>query len=36
MINELTKAMKKAASDLDFEQAALYRDQLLELKASLD
>ena len=35
MIDELTKAMKKAASELDFETAAQYRDQILELKASL-
>lgn len=35
MIDELTKAMKKAASELDFETAASYRDQILELKASL-
>lgn len=35
VINELTKQMKQAAKDLDFEKAALLRDQLFELKASL-
>lgn len=34
-IKELTKAMNQAAKDLDFEKAAQYRDELLELKASL-
>lgn len=33
LIAELEKAMKKAASELDFEQAATYRDEILELKA---
>ncbi len=33
LISELEKSMKKAASELDFEQAALLRDEILELKA---
>jgi len=33
LIAQLEKAMKKAASELDFEQAALLRDEILELKA---
>ena len=33
-IRKLTTLMKQAAKDLDFEKAALYRDELLELKSS--
>ena len=33
-IKELTTLMKQAAKDLDFERAAILRDELLELKAS--
>lgn len=35
LIKELTSAMNKAAKDLNFEEAASYRDQILELKAQL-
>lgn len=35
LISQIEKAMKKAASDLDFEQAISLRDQLLELKADM-
>lgn len=34
-IKELTNAMKKAAKNLDFEEAARLRDEILELKAEL-
>jgi len=34
-VSELEKEMKKAAKELDFEQAATLRDQILELKAEL-
>ena len=36
MIKKLTSEMNKAAKALDFETAASLRDQILELKASLD
>ena len=36
VINELTKQMKQAAKDLDFEKAALLRDEIMELRASLE
>ena len=36
LIKELEKAMKKAASELDFEKAVTYRDEIFELKASLE
>ena len=36
LINSLTKDMKEAAKNLDFEQAANLRDMILELKADLD
>ena len=32
LILSVEKQMKKAATDLDFENAALYRDQLVELR----
>ncbi|MCD6519823.1 MAG: excinuclease ABC subunit UvrB [Anaerolineae bacterium] len=35
MIRELEKQMKRAAQDLEFEKAALLRDQILELRRSL-
>jgi len=35
MIGELEKQMKRAAQDLEFEKAALLRDQILELRRSL-
>lgn len=34
VINELTKRMKQAAKDLDFETAATLRDQIMEIRAS--
>ena len=34
-IKKLTNLMKEAAKDLDFEKAALLRDQLFELKSQL-
>ena len=33
IISELEENMYKAAKDLDFEQASIYRDQIMELKA---
>ena len=36
LINKLTKQMRKAAADLNFEIAAELRDQLVELKKYLD
>ncbi|HEX5520746.1 MAG TPA: excinuclease ABC subunit UvrB [Longimicrobiaceae bacterium] len=36
LIAELEQEMKDAAAQLDFERAALLRDELLELRASLD
>lgn len=36
VINELTKQMKQAAKDLDFEKAALLRDEIMELRTSLE
>lgn len=36
MVKKLTMEMNKAAKDLDFEQAALLRDQILELKSGLE
>lgn len=36
VINELTKQMKQAAKDLDFEKAALLRDEIMELRVSLE
>jgi excinuclease ABC subunit B len=35
LIRELEKQMKKAAEDLEFEKAALLRDQVFELRAAL-
>lgn len=35
VIDQLTKQMKEAAKELDFERAALLRDQIMELRASL-
>jgi len=35
MIEELEKKMKQAAANLEFEKAAQYRDQMLELKSKL-
>ena len=35
LINSLTKEMKEAAKNLDFEQAASLRDMILELKEEL-
>ena len=35
-INELTKEMKKAAKDYDFERAAEIRDVILEIKAGIE
>ena len=35
LINSLTKDMKEAAKNLDFEQAANLRDIILELKAEI-
>ena len=35
LINSLTKEMKEAAKNLDFEQAATLRDMILELKEEL-
>lgn len=35
LIGEVTKKMKKAAADLNFEAAAELRDKLLELKKTL-
>jgi excinuclease ABC subunit B len=34
-ISQLSKQMAQAAKDLDFEQAAQLRDEILELKATL-
>ena len=36
LINSLTKDMKEAAKNLDFEQAANLRDMILELKAEME
>ena len=36
LINSLTKDMKEAAKNLDFEQAANLRDMILELKAEIE
>jgi excinuclease ABC subunit B len=36
MVAELEREMKDAAAQLDFERAALLRDQLLELRAAMD
>ena len=36
MLGELEKQMKRAAQDLEFEKAALLRDQILELRRSLE
>lgn len=35
VISDIEKKMKKAAMDLDFEQAAMLRDQMMELKKQL-
>ena len=35
VIKKLTKQMNSAAADLNFEQAAILRDQLVELKKLL-
>ena len=35
LIAQVTKQMKKAAADLDFESAAELRDKMVELKANL-
>ena len=35
LLNKVTKKMKKAAAELDFEQAAQLRDQMIELKKAL-
>ena len=35
MIRKITEKMKKAAADLDFETAAVLRDQMIELKKHL-
>ena len=34
-IEKVNKKMKKAAAELDFEQAAILRDQMVELKKML-
>ena len=36
LISEVKKKMEKAAADLDFESAAMLRDQMLELKKHLE
>ena len=35
LINKMTKQMKKAAAELNFEAAAELRDKLIELKKTL-
>jgi len=35
LIEQLEKQMKTAAADLEFERAAIYRDQIAELKQKL-
>ena len=32
VVNELTKLMREAALDLNFEQAAIFRDKIAEIK----
>ena len=32
IVNELTKLMREAALDLNFEQAAVFRDRISEIK----
>ena len=34
-VEQLREAMKRAAADLDFTTAAMYRDEMLKLEASL-
>ena len=36
LIGQMQKQMKKAAADLNFEQAAELRDKMIELKKNLD
>jgi excinuclease ABC subunit B len=36
LIRELEKEMKQAARDLEFEKAAMLRDQIYELRQQLD
>jgi excinuclease ABC subunit B len=36
LIKDLEKDMKQAAKDLEFEKAALLRDQIIELRQQLD
>ena len=36
LIGQVQKQMKKAAADLNFEQAAELRDKMIELKKNLD
>lgn len=36
LLNKVTKKMKKAAAELDFEQAAELRDKMIELKKALN
>ena len=36
LIDELQKQMKEAASNLEFEKAALLRDQIFELRKQLE
>ena len=36
LITTVQKKMKKAAAELDFESAATLRDQMIELKTSLN
>ena len=36
MVGKVTKQMKKAAAELNFEAAAELRDQLIELKKALN
>jgi excinuclease ABC subunit B len=36
LAQKLTKKMKKAAAELDFETAAQLRDQLMEIRKAMD